>query len=168
MKALRTAIQTKLRTALPTLSRIDRFNNQYRKMEDEQAVDYALGAVYVELNIGAWEQLAAQQIQEADCDIVLHVVRQYLGDTFEHTPLTVLDLPGSVYVALQGKTLSDGTGRDIANALVRTNSQEDNDHDGLEVDVITFRTRITDYLADTSVNWTTTAATLDVANDQNL
>lgn len=82
MKALRTALQTALRTAMPGLSRIDRYNGQYLNIEREQPIDYTLGAVFIELNFSEWEQLGAQNIQEADCDIVLHVVRQYLGDSY--------------------------------------------------------------------------------------
>ena len=64
--------------------------------------------------------------------------------------------------------MSDDTDREIANALVRTNQQEDNDHDGLEIDVITFRCRFTDYSADTSVDWDEVQAELSVTNDQTL
>lgn len=170
MKAARLALRTALRTAIPTLARIDRYNHQYDNLKEEDPIDWSKGAVFIEMNVADWEQMAAQQIQEGDATITLHVCRLFLGDTFEdsNSDLAVLDLPNQVFRALQGKTLSDGTGREIANALVRIGQMEDNDHDGLEIDLITFRTRFTDYSADTSVNWDEVQAGLDVVNDQSL
>lgn len=164
MKAVRLKLRDKLRTALPNLARIDRFNNQYNRLDEEDPIDWEKGAVFIEIDKEGWEQLGAQQIQETDALIRVHVCRMFLGDTFDdsNSDLAILDLPGAVYLALQGKVLVDDQGRTIANALVRTDDQEDNDHDGLEIDIITFRTRITDYLADTSVNWTTKQATLEM------
>ena len=49
MKIIRQLIRAKLLEKIPTLARVDRFNHQYDNTDEEVAVDYGCGAVYVEV-----------------------------------------------------------------------------------------------------------------------
>jgi hypothetical protein len=151
MKVVRQLLRARLLDKIPTLARVDRFNQQYNNLDQDDQPDYESGVVYIEVLPVQWEQLGSDKIQEADATIRLHVCRTFYGSSAsdEETvePLDILDLPVEVFKALQGVHLIDGEGRTVARTFTRTGSQEDNDHDGLEVDIIDFTTRLTDYSA---------------------
>jgi hypothetical protein len=176
MKAARTALRTLLRTAIPDLGHMDRFNNQYSDtyLREEDAIDYDRGAIFIEVQTPTWETLGDGRTQEGDSTVRIHVCRTFLGDTHDDAEELAHhsrpDLVELVHRALQGRSLTDGQGRTIATALMRTGSDEDNEHGGLEVDVLSYSTRFTDYLPSDhdALSLTTTEAELEVTNAQTL
>lgn len=172
MKAAHLLLRTALRTALTNLSRIDRFNHQYENLDTEDPVDWNAGAIYIEFSNTQWETEGDGITQQGDTEIRLHVCRSFFGDTHEenNSALAVMDLPIEVFKTLQGKALKDNQSRDVIANIMRVNSAEDNDHDGLEVDVVTFRARLYDYSASDAKAATRTnvQAAPVVENDQTL
>lgn len=176
MKAARTAIRARLRSAIPDIGHIDRYNGQYldATYRQESGIDYDAGAIFIETSTPQWETLGDGLTQEGDSTIRVHVCRSFLGDTFddaeEQVGHAVPDLVNAVHRALQAWAASDGQNRTIATALMRTGSTEDNDHDGLEVDVLEYSTRLTDYLpSDTDASSRQLVERgLTVTNDQSL
>lgn len=152
MRLIRQLIRDRLTAFIPTLARVDRFNHQYEKMDEEDPVDWSAGAVYIELIPGTWETLGGGLIQETEATVRLHICREFYGSSASDEDITdpweSLSLPEQVFVALQGAHLTDADGRTVATTLTRTSSTEDNDHDALEVDIMEFTTRITDYSAE--------------------
>lgn len=151
MKIVRQLLRKELLKKIPTLAKIDRFNRQYDNLAEEEAADYESGCIFIEVLPSRWESLGKNKIQEADAVIRLHVCRTFYGDSSSNEdiqePLSVLDLPNDVFQALQNFTMIDSEGRTIARTLTRTASTEDNDHRGLEIDLVEFSTRLTDYSA---------------------
>jgi len=150
MKIVRQLLRKRILKKIPVISKIDRYNRQYENLEEEEAADYESGVIFIEILPTTWEHLAGN-IQEADATIRLHVCRTFYGDSSSiedvTEPLDILDLPVEVYRKLNKFTMVDSEGRTIARSLVRTGSTEDNNHQGLEVDIIDFSTRLTDYSA---------------------
>ncbi|MGE0636004.1 MAG: hypothetical protein AB7G44_03445 [Bacteroidia bacterium] len=174
MKAAHLLLRTALRTALPAIARIDRFNHQYENLNEEDPVDWNAGAIYIEFSNTIWETEGDGISQQGDTEIRLHICRSFFGDTHEenNSPALggVMDLPIEVFKTLQGKALQDANSRDVIANIMRISSQEDNDHDGLEIDVVSFRARLYDYsLSDVrAAARTNVQAEPVVENDQGL
>jgi hypothetical protein len=69
MKVVRQLLRAKLLEKIPTLARIDRFNQQYNNLDQDDLPDYENGVVYIEVLPVQWEQLGSDKIQEADATI---------------------------------------------------------------------------------------------------
>lgn len=172
MKAAHLLLRTSLRNGIPTIARIDRFNNQYNNINEEDPVDWNAGAIYIEFSNTEWETEGDGVAQQGDTEMRLHVCRSFFNDTHEEnsSALTVMNLPIEVFKLLQGKDLRDTAGRTVIGAIMRTNSAEDNDHDGLEIDIVSFKARLYDYsLSDAkAAARENVTATPVVVNDPNL
>lgn len=151
MKIVRQLLRDRLLEKIPTIAKIDRYNRQYENLEDNEAADYDSGVVYIEVIPSRWETMGGGKLQEADAVLRLHVCRTFFGDSSSGEdvadPFESFTFPAQVFQALQSFTLIDEDGRTIARTLTRTASTEDNDHNGLEIDLIEFSTRLTDYSA---------------------
>ena len=143
-KALYTEIRDRLRSELPAIGTLTRFNNQFEQMEESQVLE--LPAVLIEIAETSWANTSKFQ-QSGTAIVRIHIGQELYGDftdgsEFESKALSTFDLPQSIYLALQGFSGS------CFSSMTRINSFIDSSYDHLTVDQIEFTTSISDRSAD--------------------
>lgn len=98
MKKILTAIKTKLAT-VPAIKHVALWRNQIDKMEDGKQDFMAFPAVFVEFLPATFSELGGgERLQQGSGTIRVHIV----GFELQMTDEQILDLPQTVYAALQG------------------------------------------------------------------
>lgn len=145
MKRLYKALACRLGDKLPTLQRVDIFNQQY--VDSQSDYPLILPAVFIEFAQVKWDTMS-DGIQQGMVEIKFHVCQEMIGDTFLYGTdweenLDLFDLFDEVHLALQDWSPQDEDNY-LATQLNRTATKFDHKHTNILVTEMSYTANLCD------------------------